>query len=271
MDDITLKKLQETEFGILCVMDQFCEEHGIHYSLYAGTALGAVRHGGFIPWDDDVDIAMTRTEFDRFCKAWMRDPVIGYHLESILTDDHCGTCHAKVRKDGTILLSEGEIEEEGHHGIWVDIFPLDKVSLDEKIRTKKFKIGRDIILLSRANVNSKIDSLAKKVSRGLFRIIPRKMRIKRLLLLHEWLVNHMEDGVEAGYEWKSMSTLDNIKKVRFLPNLDSGYTKIAFGGRDFSIFENYEEMLTYTFGDYMKLPPESERVCKHNPVKVHFS
>ncbi len=270
MDTDTLKQLQDVEFGILCVIDDFCNTYGIKYSLYAGTALGAVRHGGFIPWDDDIDLTMTRPEFDRFCKTWMSHPVAGYHLESILTDDHCGTCHAKVRKDGTILLSNGEIEEEGHHGIWVDIFPLDKVSLDAKIRAKKYKIGREIILLARANVGSTIDDFKKKIVRAAFHIVPRNIRMNRLKKLHLWLIDHMEDGNEAGYEWKSMSTMDNIIKLYYPPDLDSGYTKISFNGKDFSVFEHYEDMLTYNFGDYMKLPPASEQVCKHNPVKVQF-
>ena len=69
MDDKALKKLQETEFDILCMIDDYCKKYNIKYSLYAGTALGAVRHGGFIPWDDDIDLAMTRLEFDKLCKT----------------------------------------------------------------------------------------------------------------------------------------------------------------------------------------------------------
>ena len=270
MDNVTLKKLQGTELSILCSIDDYCRKYGINYSLYAGTALGAVRHGGFIPWDDDIDLAMTRTEFDRFCKTWMRHPVEGYHLESILTDDYCGTCHAKIRKDGTVFLSKGEEEKAGHHGIWVDVFPLDKVSVNPKIRSKKYRIGKEIILLTRANAGSKIDGLSKKIARGALRIIPRSIRMKKLFALHTWLLDHMEDGNELGYEWKSMSTMDNIKKLSFPPDLAFGYTTIEFEGRAFPVFEQYEEMLKYTFGDYMKLPPESDRVCKHNPVKVQF-
>ena len=270
MDDKTLKMLQDTEFGILCAIDDYCKEHKINYSLYAGTALGAVRHSGFIPWDDDVDLAMTRNEFDKFCNEWLKDPMDGYHLESILTDDCCGTCHAKVRKNGTILLSKGEIETEGHHGIWVDIFPLDKVSLDEKIRAQKYRFGRELILLTRANVNSYIDSFKKRITRNIIRAIPHGIRTHRIRNLHCWLLNHMDDGIEAGYEWKSMSTLENINKLRFSSELVSGYTKIGFNGRAFSVFEHYDDMLRDTFGDYMKLPPETERTCKHNPVKVQF-
>lgn len=270
MDNSVLQKLQRVEFDILCKIDEFCNSHSILYSLYAGTALGAVRHKGFIPWDDDIDICMTRDQFDKFCNQWKNEPVEDYYLESILTDDYCGTCHAKVRKKGTILLSEGEVEQEGNHGIWVDIFPLDKIPCNRDIQKKKYMLGREIILLTRANVNNTKDSFKKKSIKSIIRLIPHFIRIKRIRKLHLWLLHHMNDDTSAGYVWKSMSTFDNISKLQFNSNLDSGYTTIEFNGRFFPIFQNYEDMLKNCFGDYMQLPPESERVCKHNPIKVHF-
>lgn len=270
MDNSVLINLQKVELDILCMIDKFCYEHEIEYSLYAGTALGAVRHGGFIPWDDDIDIAMTRIEFDKFCKKWMTNPVRGYYLESILTDENCGTCHAKVRKDGTIFLSKGECENSGHHGIWVDVFPLDKVSLNKKIRDKKYKIGREIIFLTRANVDNTQDSIDKKFIRQVIRVIPHKIRAKRIINLHKWLVDHIDDGNEEGFEWKSMSTLENIAALHFYSTLDEGYTSIKFENIDFRIFKHYEDMLKCNFGDYMTLPPEAKRVCKHNPIRVQF-
>lgn len=268
MDSSMLQNLQGVEFSILCMIDDYCRQKNIHYSLYAGTALGAVRHSGFIPWDDDVDIAMTRSEFDQFCKEWRRDPVPGYYLESILTDDHCGICHAKIRKDKTQIIFKGDIEGNDHNGIWVDIFPLDKVSIDPQFRAKKEKIGREIVFLSRANDRSPSDSLKKELTKKIFRLIPHKIRMRRVRYLHSWLVNHAEDGVDKGFNWKSMSTLKNISEINFSPQLDSGYCLIEFNGRRFPIYENYDSMLKDTFGDYMKLPPESERICKHKPIKI---
>lgn len=119
MNDHDLKILQEVELEILSVVDDFCKKHRIPYSLYAGTALGAVRHRGFIPWDDDVDIAMTRENLNKLILAWKKNPLSGYYLETCLDDPYCGTSHVKLRKDDTILLSKGEDETKGHHGIWL--------------------------------------------------------------------------------------------------------------------------------------------------------
>ena len=82
MDSNTLRNLQLTELEILKVVDDFCNKYDIKYSLYAGTALGAVRHKGFIPWDDDVDIVMTRDKFEKFCEMWNKYPVDGYYFQN---------------------------------------------------------------------------------------------------------------------------------------------------------------------------------------------
>ena len=93
MDSELLKKLQETELEILIDIDDFCRKNNIKYSVYAGTLLGAVRHNGFIPWDDDIDIAMTRNEYRKFCNLFAEKPMNGYYFENYENDNYCGTCH----------------------------------------------------------------------------------------------------------------------------------------------------------------------------------
>ena len=130
METDVLNKLQETEFEILVEIARFCRDNHICYSLYGGTLLGAVRHKGFIPWDDDIDIVMTRDQYTRFCNEWKSKPIAGYYLENFETDKHTQNVHSKVRKDGTVFLSDIENEKIGHHGIWVDIFVMDKVPIE---------------------------------------------------------------------------------------------------------------------------------------------
>jgi lipopolysaccharide cholinephosphotransferase len=270
LDNELLQKLQSVELDILRDVDYYCSKHAIDYSLYAGTALGAVRHGGFIPWDDDVDISMTRAEFDRFCNAWIKEPMPGYYLESIPTDKQCGICHAKVRKDNTLFISEGERAGKGHHGVWVDVFPLDKVPNNKAIRDKKIACGRKLVLLARANANSSVDGLKKRLVRRLVRVLPKSVSVVMTRNAYQWLVVHADDGVEEGYEWHSMSTLENIDAMSFPEDMCGSYTKIQFCDYNFEVFSGYEEMLSRIYGDYMSLPPESERVCKHNPVEVRL-
>lgn len=268
MTNELLKQLQRAELEILSVIDSFCRNHHIIYSLYAGTAIGAVRHHGFIPWDDDIDICMTRNQLLRFCKEWEENPIDGYYLETVMSDPYCGTCHAKVRKNDTVLLSEGEIESEGHHGIWVDIFPLDKANLSDPKST--IKIARKLILLSRANVHMLNDGCQKKIIRSMIRALyPEKKRHSAILkCIKQLSIN--DSTLTSGYVWKSLSATYAFK-YSFPPYLPDKTTTIDFEDIEFQIYSDYDEMLRIIYGDYMKLPPESERVCKHNPVKVRLS
>lgn len=136
MEKYVLETLQNTEYEILCAIDLFCKVNGIRYSLYGGTLIGAVRHQGFIPWDDDIDIVMLRDQYTKFCESWKANPISGYYLENYETDFYTQNTHTKIRKNGTVLLSDVEDESIGHHGIWIDIFVMDKVSEDPEAGKK---------------------------------------------------------------------------------------------------------------------------------------
>lgn len=265
MEERTLKKLQRTELEILIAIDAFCDDHNIKYSLYAGTAIGAVRHHGFIPWDDDVDICMTRSNFDKFCAEWLSISPNSYYLETIQNDLNCGTCHAKVRKNNTILLSEGEIESEGHHGIWVDIFPLDKAPKDDQ--KDVLKVARKLIVFSRANVNMSNDSISKKVIRRLTRIIYNGSRRHHEIMKCIKKLREVDSVLNNNYVWKSLSASYAFKYdfPQYLPNET---VHVVFEDHEFQIYSHYDEMLKILYGDYMKLPPSDQRVCKHHPVKI---
>lgn len=268
MENEVLKRLQTTEMEILDVLDSFCARHGIQYSLAAGTAIGAIRHQGFIPWDDDIDIAMSRTEYNKFCRAWKQNPIDGYYLENYLDDKYCGTSHAKLRKDGTVMLSEGEDEKHGHHGIWVDIFPCDKIPKDEKKTNQIIKYGRRVIFFTRANVISYNDDIVKKLVRYAIRLIPYAVRHRLLLEAADWLVKNNEK-IDGDYEWISMSTLGSLS-IRYHQNLMDETIRVKFEDREYNIFREYDDMLRCLYGDYMTLPPIEERVCKHAPIKLEF-
>lgn len=131
MDD-QLRQLQLTQLEMLKLFDKICQEHGIAYSLYAGTLLGAVRHKGFIPWDDDLDVCMSRKNYDRFLKVWEETKHDGYLLQNKENSPAFSQSFSKIRKEhSTFLQSE---KEAGcyHTGIFIDIFPLDRVPTRKK-------------------------------------------------------------------------------------------------------------------------------------------
>ncbi|MCR5060106.1 MAG: LicD family protein [Saccharofermentans sp.] len=267
MDGSLLKQLQDVEFDILCKFDDFCRTNHIDYTLYAGTLLGAVRHKGFIPWDDDVDVAMTRGEYAKFCEAVAKSPIEEIYFENYQTDKSCGTSHGKLRKLNTIMLQGIEYEQCGRHEVFIDVFPLDKMSHDKGLSNKTRRLGRRIVMLTRSNVRLRSDSFAKKAVRAMYKIIPAGIRFKSLNKCAESL-RQLDRMITEDYEWCSMSTLNNIDTIRIGREIMESFSQVEFNGRMFKSVSDREGMLTQLYGDYMKLPPESDRVCTHNPVSV---
>ena len=269
MDNDTLKHLQKIEFEILCLVDDFCKVNNIRYSLFCGTLLGAVRHKGFIPWDDDVDIAMTRSEYTKFCNAWSEHPIEGLYFEHFETDDHCFTSHGKVRKNGTVLLTTADNPKNIHHGIWIDIFPLDKLSNKARLKRKTLFQARKIIALTRVNKVIPGDGIRKNMTRTVFRVIPKTFRKKSLQKTVVWFQKE-NDEIFENYVWKSMAAGWHIKKWSFPQGMDNEYVEIEFEHRLFPVYGCYEDMLSLLYGNYMELPNEADRVCKHEPIRIEF-
>lgn len=123
------QQIWATEQEILDVIHQVCTEHGLRYSLAYGTLIGAVRHKGFIPWDDDIDLMMPREDYEKLLVIWNQSAPKGYILQNTRTDSDFTQNFTKIRKDHTTFLQdESEREKHYHKGIFVDIFPGDRVA-----------------------------------------------------------------------------------------------------------------------------------------------
>lgn len=138
-DPSTLRRLQLVELDILEVVADVCERHGIRWFLDRGTALGAVRHKGFIPWDDDVDVGMLREDYERFLQIAEKELPNGYSLHTPDNTPHYAPLFAKVYKDGTEFWSREISESKCEQGIFVDIFPYDTMSTDEVDQKRQCK------------------------------------------------------------------------------------------------------------------------------------
>ena len=126
MDDI-LRRIKKIQLEILIQIDRICKKHKIHYSLYAGTMLGAVRHKGFIPWDDDLDICMLRNDYNKFLKVWKKENTNGYILQNKDIEPNFTQSFSKIRKDHTTFIQAEWEQGKYHTGIFVDIFPIDRI------------------------------------------------------------------------------------------------------------------------------------------------
>ena len=267
MDKKLLRNLQLTELEILRVIDDFCDKYKINYSLYAGTALGAVRHKGFIPWDDDIDIIMTRNEYEKFYNAWGKKKIEGYYLQSpdYINCKSFNINHCKIKKDNTILLSEGE-ELEEHNGVWVDIFILDKIKNQFYSKFYIYVWGILRIIFSRNRIGIQTNNLIKSIFKTCNRI-PRKIKQKILMKSNKKITKYR--NIKEDYIWVDLSTVSTFN-IHFPKTLTEEFEEIQFENYKFKIFKDYNTLLELEYGDYMKLPPIEDRVCKHNPIYIQL-
>ncbi|MBQ3634954.1 MAG: LicD family protein [Bacteroidales bacterium] len=137
-----MKTLWALEIDLLKQIEKICERHGIRWYASSGTVLGAVRHGGFIPWDDDIDLEMQREDYDRFAEIAREELKEPYFLQDYRTDPTACHCHIQVRNSATTAILKGDLEKKFpfNQGVFVDIFPIDRISESEKETEKMGKI-----------------------------------------------------------------------------------------------------------------------------------
>lgn len=148
MKRLSLKELQETEIQIMKALDRFCREKGIEYSLGAGSMIGAVRHGGFIPWDDDIDLTMPRKDYDRLIEIASQELKSPYYLQHITTDPKYLGLHVKIRNTDTTAIIKSWLFTDVNQGIFIDIFPLEGLPNDpekaDELYKKSSVLGRAV-------------------------------------------------------------------------------------------------------------------------------
>ncbi len=259
MDDITLRKLQMIELEMLVEVDRICRENHIPYMMIGGTLLGAVRHEGFIPWDDDADLAMLRKDYDRFRKVCEKElDQERFYFQDAWNTEGYRWSYGKLRRKNTLFLREHQEHMPYEQGVFIDIFPVDGVPDNHILRAFNNFHCFCIRKVFWSEVGKYEDE--NMVKRILFSVISKIPREKTLA--------HYEKLIKK-------CNKKCTKKVRFvlqpLPN-KGGYMREWFEEQGDYIFEgsvlkgikNYHDCLTYEFGSYMELPPVEER--KVHPV-----
>ena len=266
MDEKTLKKLQSVETEMLKVVADFCKKHNIKYSLYAGTLLGAVRHGGFIPWDDDIDICMERSEYNRFLKLWRENGVEGYYLQGTDNPNYQYINFSKIRKNGTRFGTEQDVKLLENLGIFLDIFPFDKVPKDKKLRKKFMRNVKLWMVYTRGYPYTKGSKILELASRILL-LKSRKKQLEIRNKLENKILSYQK--MEKDYDLMCFACPNDLKFI-YPANILDELTDVDFNGHTVKMHKDYDTALKIKFGDYMQLPPEEERVCKHEPAVVDF-
>lgn len=260
-----LQNIWKIEQEILDVIHNICIKNNLKYSLAYGTLIGAVRHGGFIPWDDDIDIMMPREDYEKLIAIWDIEAPEGYILQNGRTDVDFTQNFTKIRKDHTTFLQdESEKNKKYHKGIFVDIFPGDRVA-SGKIARKLQYVACALNLLYSRGFTSGTSGVVGILERFLLKTSKKKYVERRDKC--ERFVRRWNGQLNSQYFFPS--TIGCCREY-YNSDLFANMKTILFNGREYLVVSDIDTTLRNCYGDYMKLPPEEERVWKHHPVLVNF-
>lgn len=262
MTSLSLKDIQTVELEILDYVAQVCEEHHLTYFLSYGTLIGAIRHQGFIPWDDDIDIAMPREDYNCLLDILRQEKGKSKYACFTPQDEGYYYLFAKV-VDTTTTIVEEKALTPFPMGVWIDIFPLDGLKRNDNCQYYQ------LLLYNRACAAAVNLKFPRKTSKWLqpleytfwklCRLIGYAPFLKRALTLSEKY--KYVDCEEVGFAYSYPAYNKYMKKEWFEETV-----MVEFEGRKFRAPARYHDYLTTQYGDYMQLPPENKRITHHITV-----
>ena len=257
--EITDKELKDIQLKMIEEINNFCRRYNLSFYLAYGTLIGAVRHKGYIPWDDDIDILMPRKDYERFIKEFQSNSGLG--VLSYQNDKDYYLPFSKVINEKT-CLKEG-INYNVNIGVYIDVFPLDNIpngKVARKIQFYKAKFFRNIINLKPLDKNKKKNPFK--------RLIINVAKVFTFFLKMEFL-NKMINKIAIKYNTKDTNYVGNLTalayKNREFWNKDDFKETVYmnFEGIKLPCPKGYDNILRKTYGDYMKLPPKEKQVSHH--------
>jgi len=269
MERSLLRKVQLTQLEILREVDRVCRENDIKWFLCCGTLLGAVRHQGFIPWDDDLDIGMLRQDYEKFCRLAPEKMDPKFCVQSWYTEPDYPLPFGKVRMKNTLYV-EAKSKIFRENGFYIDVFPFDNApedpaaqaahaaQLNDLFRLKLMKSGYKP-WLEKDRINWK-----KRVGYLLYQLKARKHSQEALAKQYDALAASFPDG-------SILCRQRGLRKLECYPaRWFTELGKCTFEGQQFPAPKDFDAVLTAQFGDYMTPPPESSREDRHQIIRVNF-
>lgn len=251
-----LRKAQLLMLKILKEVHKICEENNIKYFLSDGTLIGAIRHQGFIPWDDDLDIGMLREDYEKFCKIAPQILSENFILQNFQTDKGYGLQYGKVILKNTVWIEKvAKNTNRQWSGIYIDIFPYDNITENKKMQkliNRLYIFIQGLILIKFKYINiSNYESMAKKLKYVLKKIY--------LCTISKKLLIYIRDSICKRYLNKSKTLVTkyggNFYKNQNPYNFYKDLTLQKFEDTSFYIPKNYDKILKNLYGNYMEIPP----------------
>lgn len=252
------KEIQAIELKIFDKIHEFCHARGLNYSLYGGTLIGAIRHKGFIPWDDDIDLIMPRPDYEIFCKEFHAQD---FSLHDYRNDADYILPYAKVYYDKTLLIENSLPNKKS--SVFVDVFPADGFPDDTKSLRKAVKARFwNMLFVSAKNTPLRksgrrfYKTLVVYVLRTLTWMIPTRFFLKRFQM-HVQQYGYHDNPFVADMTW-GYGASQCVPASAF-----DSFVDVEFEGRKAKVLSGWHIYLQNVFGDYMQLPPPEKRVTHH--------
>lgn len=249
-----LREHQMLMLHMLQEVDAICKKFHINYMLFAGSALGAVRHQGFIPWDDDLDIVMLRKDYEKFLAVAPNELNQDEYFLQKEFSEHWPVFFTKLRKNGTACI-ERQLPKDRlmHQGIYIDIFPCDNLSNNPITRRFQFLASKVVIAKSVYERGYITDNWIKKVFIQLCRLLPLKPF---------WKFAIRRENDNSQYVHTFFGGASRYEKNIYPRSWFESAVLLPFERGCYPVSAHYDELLTKLYGDYMTPLPEEKRGCK---------
>ncbi len=270
-----MNELQKKQLEILKQFIRVCDKHHLRYSLEGGTAIGAIRHKGFIPWDDDVDIMMPRKDYDEYIKLQYEYEGTPYFIQTWQSDPHYCYNFAKLRDSSTTYIENFFVNHRINHGVWIDIFPIDGISKKDKPVKKATRRPKRVwacffmsffpALLRKVHKRTFFKDIALNIVGALFYVFN---------IAH--YQNRHADKIMRKLTIDNAALSGNMSAFplanQIMPShIFNEYIKVPFEDIEVSIIKEYDLYLTRCYGDYMNPPEVKQRVGHHNHKGVSLT
>ena len=274
--DNSLEKVQQVQLEILLEFDRICKKNNINYQLFAGTLLGAIRHKGFIPWDDDIDVCLLRNDYERFLAVCEEELDPQYFLQTNKSDQNYIMQFAKIRKNNTVFLEKATANCHIHNGIYIDVFPLDGIRPNSFIGAMQQKL---LLIIGRINLTRiknlctdtemKLQKMIRLSFHYLMKLIPNRLTNT----LQKKVCCMFQDYKETEYVSHLTNGASSIRVKKYVMKKNEFYNTIEgeFEGHKFPIPVEYDKVLKKLYGDYKKHPPVEERMPHHGVIEIKFN
>ena len=261
--EISLEEMKKIELDILITIDEICTKNNLKYSLMDGTLIGMVRHQGFIPWDDDIDIMMPRPDYEKLKNIFTKEPIDGLkYMSNDIQEDYYYP-FAKVVSTSTTIKEYKSLEIKDY-GVFVDIFPIDGVPNSKIKRLIQFKSLKILRILLQISFHE--EQISKSTIKGAIKDVIGKFTqligFKKLNKIINRIMKKYEytNSEYVTLQYSGISTkLNRYYKKEILDNV----SRRIFENKYFWALDNYDRYLKDLYGDYMKLPPKEEQTSNH--------